>query len=116
VAVVPGGTDVLSGITTGTTAVALLTTSAAVGPVGFLTLPDAVSCHSHFHFGLVGTGTSVPDQVTEPLVYDVYLTTVVPVAYVPAAPPVQPVNVVGVMPVQVTGPDEPTEIVFEPEP
>ncbi len=56
----------LSGITTGTTAVALLTTSAA-GPVGFFTRPSAVSCHCHFHVGLAGTLTSVPDQVTDPV-------------------------------------------------
>ena len=84
----------LSGMTTGTTAVALLTTSPAAGPVGFLTRPNAVSCHCHFQFGLVGTLTSVPDQVTELAPDAVALATVVPVAYVPAAPPVQPVKVV----------------------
>ena len=58
----------LSGMTTGTTAVALLTTSPAVGPVGFLTLPSAVSSHCHFQpAGLVGTLTSVPDHVTLPV-------------------------------------------------
>ena len=103
----------LSGMTTGTTAVALLTTSAA-GPVGFLTRPNAVSSHCHFQLGLVGTLTSVPDQVTELAPDAVALATVVPVAYVPAAPPVQPVKVVDVIPVQVTAPEEPTEIVFEP--
>src|SRR5262245_8823076 len=99
---------------TGTTAVAVLTTSDA-GPVGFLTRPLAVSCHSHFQFGLVGTLTSVPDQVVDPLPESVALATVVPVAYVPAAPPVQPVKLVSVIPVQVTAPEGPTEIVFEPE-
>jgi hypothetical protein len=33
----------------------------------------------------------------------------------PAAPPVQPVKLVAVVPVHVTTPDEPTEIVFGPE-
>ena len=64
----PGGTDVLSGMTTGTMAVAVLTTSPAVGPVGFFTLPCAVSCHCHFQpAGLLGTFTSVPDHVTLPV-------------------------------------------------
>src|SRR6266480_7885991 len=103
-AVAPGSTDVLSGMTTGTTAVAFLTTSAA-GPVGFLTWPNAVRSHSHFHFGFVGTLTSEPDHVTELIPNAVALATGVPVAYVPAAPPVQPVNVVDVIPVQLTGPD-----------
>ena len=113
-AVVAGSTDVLSGITTGTTAVAFLRTSAA-GPVGFLTRPNAVSSHCHFQLGLVGTLTSVPDQVTELVPDAVALATVAPVAYVPAVPPVQPVKVVAVMSVQVTAPEEPTEIVFGPE-
>ncbi len=105
----------LSGILTGTTAVAFLTTSPAAGPVGFLTRPNAVSCHCHFQFGLVGTLTSVPDQATELAPDAVALATVVPVAYVPAAPPVQPVKLVTVIPVQVTAPEEPIEMVFGPE-
>ena len=104
----------LSGIMTGTTAVAFLRTS-PVGPVGFATRPNAVSSHSHFQLGLDGTLTSEPDQVTEFPPNAVALATVVPVAYVPATPPVQPVKLVGVMPVQVIGPDEPAEIVFAPE-
>src|SRR6476619_4400101 len=113
-AVVPGSTEALSGMMTGTTAVVVLTTSEA-GPVGFLTRPLAVSCHCHFQLGLLGTLTSVPDQVVDPLPEAVALATVVPLAYVPAAPPVQPVKLVAVIPVQVTTPEGPTEIVFVPE-
>jgi hypothetical protein len=43
------------------------------------------------------------------------LVTVAPVGYVPAVPPVQPVNDVAVFPVHATVPDEPNEIVFAPE-
>jgi hypothetical protein len=43
------------------------------------------------------------------------LVTTVPDGYVPFVPPLQPVNVVDVFPVQVTVPDEPNEIVFVPE-
>src|SRR3954469_16507955 len=93
---------------------AFLTTSDALGPVGFLTRPNAVSCHCHFQLGLAGTLTSVPDQATELAPEAVPRETVAPVAYVPALPPVQPVNVAAVMPVQVTAPDEPNEIVFRP--
>src|SRR5215471_17838343 len=99
---------------TGTTAVAVLTTSDA-GPVGFLTRPLAVSCHCHFQLGLLGTLTSVPDQVVDPAPAAVVLATAVPVAYVPGAPPVQPVKLVAVIPVQATAPDAPTAIVLEPE-
>src|SRR5580765_1494956 len=113
-AVVPGSTEALSGMMTGTTAVVVLTTSEA-GPVGFLTRPLAVSCHCHFQLGLLGTLTSVPDQVAELTPAAVALATVVPVGYVPPAPPVQTVKLVDVMPVHVTAPDEPTEIVFGPE-
>src|SRR5262245_30605976 len=112
-AVVPGSTDALSGMITGTIAVAVLRTSDA-GRVGFLTRPLAVSCHCHFQLGLLGTLTSVPDQVDDELPEAVALAMVVPVAYVPATPPVQPVKVVAEIPVQVTAPEEPTEIVFEP--
>src|SRR5262245_41963749 len=98
---------------TGTTAVVFLTTSDA-GPVGFLTRPLAASRHSHFQFGLLGTFTSVPDQVVDPLPPPVALATEVPVAYAPATPPVQPVKLVEVIPVQVTTPDGPTEMVFAP--
>jgi hypothetical protein len=40
------------------------------------------------------------------------LVTVVPEVYVPAAPPEQPVNDVAVLPVHVTVPEDPNEIVF----
>src|SRR3954452_11925177 len=106
--------ETLSGMTTGTTAVALLTTSAA-GPVGFFTRPNAVSRHSHFHPGLAGTLTSDPDHVAELVPDAVALKTGVPVGYVPAAPPVQPVKLVGVVPVHVTTSGDPTEIGFDPE-
>src|SRR5262245_2126666 len=43
------------------------------------------------------------------------LVTVAPEGYVPAAPPLQPVNDVSVVPVHATVPDEPNEIVFDPE-
>src|SRR5437016_2338331 len=114
-AVVAGSTDVLSGMTTGTTTLEFLTTSLAFGPVGFLTRPVAVSCHCHFQLGFAGTLTRAPDQVTELVPDAVALATAVPVAYVPALPPVQPVKLVAVMPVHVTTPDDPTEIVFGPE-
>jgi len=42
------------------------------------------------------------------------LVTAVPEAYAPAVPPLQPVNEVAVVPVHVTVPDEPNEIVFVP--
>ena len=42
------------------------------------------------------------------------LITVVPDAYVPAVPPLQPVKLVEVLPLQVTVPDEPKEIVLLP--
>jgi hypothetical protein len=60
------------------TAVTVPTTSAAPGPVGFFTRPDAVMRHSHFHAGLVGTLTSDPDQVTESAPTAAALATVVP--------------------------------------
>src|SRR3954469_6881865 len=100
-------------MTTGTTAVAFRVTS-AVGPVGFLTRPIAVSSHCHFHVGFAGTLTSAPDQLTELAPAAVARATAAPVAYVPGEPPVQPVKLVDVIPVQVTTPEEPTEIVFEP--
>src|SRR5262249_18075848 len=99
---------------TGTTAVALLTMSDA-GPVGFLIRPLDVSCHCHFQLGLLGTLTRVPDHVVDPAPAAVARATDVPVGYVPAAPPVQPVKLVALIPVQVTTPDAPTEMVFEPE-
>jgi hypothetical protein len=43
------------------------------------------------------------------------LVTVAPEGYVPGVPPLQPVNDVAVVPVHVTVPDEPNEIVFTPE-
>ena len=43
------------------------------------------------------------------------LVTVAPEGYVPAVPPLQPVNDVAVSPVHATVPDEPNEIVFAPE-
>jgi hypothetical protein len=43
------------------------------------------------------------------------LVTAEPETYVPAVPPLQPVNDVEVFPVQVTVPEEPNEIVFVPE-
>jgi hypothetical protein len=57
----------------------------------------------------------VPDQVAEPPAVAVALATGAPVAYVPAVPPVQPVKLVAVSPVQLTAPEAPTEIVFGPE-
>src|SRR5437764_13520756 len=110
-------------MTTGTTAVTFLTRS-AVGLFGFLTRPNAVSAHSHFQFGFVGTLTSEPYQVTEFAPNVLALATVAPVGYVPTLPPVQPVKLVAVVPVHVTAPDaldeptepdEPSEMVLEPE-
>jgi hypothetical protein len=43
------------------------------------------------------------------------LVTVAPEGYVPAVPPLQPVNEVPVFPVHATVPEEPNEIVFAPE-
>jgi hypothetical protein len=43
------------------------------------------------------------------------LVTVAPAVYVPAVPPLQPVKDVPVVPVHVTVPEEPNEIVFAPE-
>jgi len=43
------------------------------------------------------------------------LVSVVPAGYVPAAPPLHPVNDVAVFAVQVTVPEDPSEIVFVPE-
>ena len=42
------------------------------------------------------------------------LVTVAPEGYVPAVPPLQPVNDVPVVPVHATVPEEPNEIVFAP--
>ena len=42
------------------------------------------------------------------------LVTVAPEGYVPAVPPLQPVNDVAVFAVHITVPDEPNEIVFVP--
>jgi hypothetical protein len=61
-----------------------------------------------YRFSRYGGPLVVAHQVTG-------LVTVAPEGYVPAVPPLQPVNDVAVFPVQATVPEEPNEIVFATE-